>query len=206
MSPRPRKVTDDQLFEATAAVMNRAGPHELTLAAIAEEAGVTAAVLIQRFGSKRALLLALAERLARGTPDLIAGLAAGHASPLAALRAYADCLAGMARSPAALAQSLAYLQIDLTDPDFHRLLLKQARATRDGLRRLVLAAQAAGELGSEVSPASLARTIEVVVSGSLFTWACYQQGSAARWVRADLEAVLRPYLEARGSRRSVGQP
>ena len=49
MSPRPRKVSDDELFAATQAVMNRVGPGELTLATIAREAGVTAAVLVQRF-------------------------------------------------------------------------------------------------------------------------------------------------------------
>lgn len=194
MSPRPRKVTDSQLFAATHAVMNRVGPRELTLAAIAKEAGVTAAVLVQRFGSKRALLLALWEKYADATEDIIAALAKQHASPLAALRAYADCMAGMATSPAALSRNLAYLQIDLTDPDFRKHLLKQAQATRKGLRRLVEAALEAQELAPNVKPAELARTIEAVLSGSMLVWAFYREGAAGRWMRADLEAVLKPYL------------
>jgi AcrR family transcriptional regulator len=194
MSPRPRKVTDSQLFAATHAVMSRVGPRELTLAAIAEEAGVTAAVLVQRFGSKRALLLALSEKYANAAGEIIAALAKQHASPLAALRAYADCMAGMAASPAALARSLAYLQIDLTDPDFRRHLVKQARTTRAGLRRLVEAASEAGELVPNVKPAELARMIEAVLSGSMLTWAFYREGTAAQWMRADLEAILRPHL------------
>lgn len=194
MSPRPRKVTDSQLFAATHAVMSRVGPRELTLAAIAEEAGVTAAVLVQRFGSKRALLLALSEKYSNAAGEIIVALAKQHASPLAALRAYADCMAGMAASPAALARSLAYLQIDLTDPDFRRHLVKQARATRAGLRRLVEAASEAGELVPNVKPAQLSRMIEAVLSGSMLTWAFYREGTAAHWMRADLEAVLTPYL------------
>jgi AcrR family transcriptional regulator len=182
MSPRPRKVSDSQLFAATHAVMNKVGPGELTLAAIAKEAGVTAAVLVQRFGSKRALLLALA-----------------HASPLAAIRAYADCMAGLAASPAALARSLAYLQIDMTDPDFRRHLVKQARATRAGLQRLVEAASVAGELDRTVKPAQLARTIETVLSGSLITWGFYREATAALWMRTDLEAVLTPWLIKRNN-------
>src|SRR5262249_48261054 len=117
MSPRPRKVTDDQLFAATHTAMTRLGPGELTLAEIARDAGVTAAVLVQRFGSKRNLLLTLSKRVAEGAGEMIATLAKQHQSPLAALRAYVDCMAGMAASPAAFARSLAYLQIDLTDPD-----------------------------------------------------------------------------------------
>jgi AcrR family transcriptional regulator len=194
MSPRPRKVTNSQLFAATHAVMSRVGPRELTLAAIAKEADVTAAVLVQRFGSKRALLLALSEKYARDAGALVAALAKQHASPLSALRAYADCMADMAASPAALARSLAYLQIDLTDSDFRKHLVKQARATHLGLRRLVAAAAEAGELARDVKPAQLTRTIEAVLSGSMLTWAFYREGTAAQWMRADLEAVLGPYL------------
>jgi len=80
----------------------------------------------------------------------------------------------MAASPAALARNLAYLQIDLTDPDFRRHLVKQARATRAALRRLVQAAVEAGELARKVQPAQLARTIEATLSGSMFTWAFYR--------------------------------
>lgn len=197
MSPRPRKVTDEQLFAATHAVMSRVGPRELTLAAIAEEAGVTAAVLVQRFGSKRELLLALAEKYAASSGEFIADLAKKHASPLKALRAYAECVAGMAASPAALARNLAYLQIDLSDAEFREHLVNQARATRSGLRRLVEAACKAGELSRGVKPAELARTIETVLSGSLLTWAFYRKGTAARWLRADLDALLAPYVRKR---------
>lgn len=197
MSPRPRKVTDQQLFAAARAVMSKVGPRELTLAVIAKEAGVTAAVLVQRFGSKRSLLLALFEEVANGSSEFMAALAKQYASPLAALRAYADCMAGMAASPAALARNLAYLQIDLTDPDFRRHLVKQARATRAALRRLVQAAVHEGELVRDVQPVQLARTIEAALSGSMLTWAFYQQGTAAQWIRADLNAVLAPYLRER---------
>lgn len=197
MSPRPRKVTDNQLFAATHAVMSKVGPRELTLAAIAKEAGVTAAVLVQRFGSKRALLLALSKKYGQGAEEFIAALGKKSATPLAALRAYADCMAGLAASPAALARSLAYLQIDLTDAEFRKHLLVQARATRRGLRRLVEAALEAGELSPQVKPAQLARTMEAVLSGSMMTWGFYRRGTAARWMRADLEAVLAPWLRKR---------
>jgi AcrR family transcriptional regulator len=174
--------------------MQRLGPSELTLAAIAKEAGVTAAVLVQRFGSKRDLLLTLAARYSDGAAAMMTGFAERHRSPLAALRDYAECMAGMASSPAALARSFAYLQIDLTDPDFRVHLAKGARATRDWLQRVIQSAVDAGELDGGVDPARMARTIEAVMGGSLLSWAFYQEGSAARWVRADVDAVLEPYL------------
>src|SRR5258706_16391908 len=53
MSPRRRKAEDVDVFAALVRVMLRCGPADLTLRAIAAEAGVTAGALVPRFGSKR---------------------------------------------------------------------------------------------------------------------------------------------------------
>jgi AcrR family transcriptional regulator len=193
MCARPRKVTDDDVFMAAQRAMSRLGPGELTLADIAAEAGVTAGLLVQRFGSKRDLLLALSERFSGGTAEMFEDLRRGR-SPLAALRAYSDGMASLASSPAALARNFAYLQIDLTDPDFRKHLAKQASATRQELVKLIRAAVEAEELLPAANPKQLARTIEAIVSGSMLSWAFYQEGTAAKWMRQDLDAVLKPYL------------
>jgi AcrR family transcriptional regulator len=199
MSPRRPKVSDEEVFAAAGRVMSRVGPAQLMLADIAAEAGLTAGALVQRFGSRRDLLLAVSARAAETTPAMFAELRAAHVSPLAALRAYADCMAAMGESPSALAHHLAYLQMDLTDPDFHRHTMTQAHATRAALRELVVAAIDADELASSADPDALARTVEVTVGGSLMAWAFYREGKAADWVRADLDAVLGPYrVEGRG--------
>ena len=196
MSPRPRKVSDEQIFTATMRAMTRLGPGELTLAAIAAEAGVTAGALVQRFGSKRALLLALSRLAAEGGGDFLRGLTRMHRSPLAALREYAECFAHLAESPGALARNLAYLQIDLTDEDFRANLLAQSRAAREAIVELLDAAVAKGELARDTDVARLARTVETALSGSLITWATYREGTAAAWLADDVEAVVRPHRTA----------
>jgi len=194
---RPRKVSDDEVFAATYRAMNRLSPGELTLAAIAEEAGVTAGALVQRFGSKRDLLLALSGRYSSATGEMFIGLRQAASSPLAALRAYGECMSQMASSPAALARSLSYLQIDLTDPEFRKHLHTQARSTRTEMQALITDAIEAGELVRETNAKQLARTVEAVLSGSMMAWAHYQEGTAQAWMRQDLEAVLAPYLPGR---------
>ena len=194
MSPRPRKVSDEDVFTAAYQVMQRLGPGELTLADIAEEAGVTAGALVQRFGSKRDLLLKLAERFSTGTGEMFAALRQAHRSPLATLRAYADCMAGMATTPAALMRNLSYLEIDLTDQDFRKHLEKSARGTREELQNLVRDAIEAKELVPATNAKQLARTIEAIIGGSMLSWAHYQEGTAAKYIRDDLNAVLKPYL------------
>lgn len=198
MSPRPRKASDDEVFAAAVRVMSRMGPAQITLAHIAREAGLTAGALVQRFGSKRALLLTLSERFARSAGDVFAGLRAADPSPLVALYAYGECMAQMGGSPDALAHHLGWLQQDLTDPDFRRCLLIHARATRHELQRLVQEAIDGGLLRRVVEAATLARAIEVTVGGSLMAWAVHQEGGAAPWVRHDLDMLLEPLLTPKG--------
>ena len=196
MRARRLKVTDDEIFAAAQRAMTRRGPHELTLAHIAVEAGVSPGRLVQRFGSKRALLLALAGRFAGSAGTVFDGLRATHRRPLATLRAYATCMADLAATPDALSRNLAYLQIDLTDPEFRAHLQANARATRLEIESLLHSAVTEGVLRRDVDHLGLARTIEAVIGGSLMTWACYREGSAAAWIRRDVDAVLQPHLSA----------
>jgi AcrR family transcriptional regulator len=196
MSPRPRKASDADVFAAAIRVMGRVGPADLTLAAIAAEAGVTAGALVQRFGSKLALLRALSKGGAEHSSDIAGELRAAHDSPLAALVAYARCMAGLAASPAALARNLAYLQIDLTDRYLYPLLLRQAQATRDAYRAYLAEAAQVGEVVPGTDVEALARAVDTAVSGSLMTWAVYREGPAADWIERDVRAVLDPVLVA----------
>ena len=194
MPGRRQKVTDEEVFAAAQRAMSRRGPHELTLADIAGEAGVTPGLLVQRFGSKRDLLVALSERFAGSAGQIFAGLRAAHRSPLATVRAYAACMADMATTPEALLRNLADLQLDLADEVLRRHLVENARASRHEIEALLEAAVAGGELRRDVNVRALARTVETVVSGSLMSWATYREGRAVDWIGRELDAALAPYL------------
>jgi AcrR family transcriptional regulator len=196
MSPRPRQTSDAQILAATARVMQRRSPTQLTLADVAKEAGVVPATLIQRFGTKRGLLLTLCRTAPSAVPQQFAAARAKHESPLKALIAlYAECTS-FAPTPQAVANGLAYLQIDLTDPDFHAITLAQFRALRQETQKLLDAAVAAREL-RPCDTAELARLIQHINGGAMLSWAVYRQGSVAAWVRRDLEALLAPHRPAR---------
>jgi len=75
-----------------------------------------------------------------------------------------------------------------------RHLLRSTRATRARYERLLADAVAAGELRVETDIRALARMLEVTLGGSLLAWTLHREGSADEWLRADLEAMLRPFL------------
>jgi AcrR family transcriptional regulator len=199
MSPRPRETSDEQILAATARVMQRLSPTQLTLAEVAKEAGVVPATLIQRFGTKRGLLLAMCRTAPGAVPEQFAAARAKYASPLKTLiELYTECTS-FAPTPEAMANGLAYLRIDLTDPDFHVITLAQFAAIRDETKKLLDAAVAAGEL-RKCDTAQLARLIQDTNGGAMLSWAVYREGPVAAWVRRDLEALLAPY-RALGRRR-----
>lgn len=190
--PRPRTISDADILAAAARVIGEVGPSRLTLALVAQAAGLSAATLVQRFGSRRSLLLHLAESAAGETRTAVARARAAASSPLAAARHLLEAFAALATTPAEMANHLAFLQMDLTDPDFHRLTRRQAQEQERGLRTLLQEAMAAGELRAG-DAGTLARTLLTVTNGSLLRWAIMRKGSAAAWLRRDLDAVLLPW-------------
>jgi AcrR family transcriptional regulator len=198
MSPRPRETSDEAILAATARVMQRRSPTQLTLSDVAKEAGVVPATLIQRYGTKRGLLLAVCRTAPASIPQQFVAARAKHRSPLKTLiELFVECTA-FAPTPEAMANGLAYLQIDLTDPDFHAITLAQFRAIRRETQKLLDEAVAAYEL-RECNTAELARLVQEVNHGAMLSWAVYREGSVAAWVRRDLEALLALYARGRGS-------
>lgn len=193
MSPRPRTTPDAVILDALARVVSRVGPAKLTLGEVAAEAGHSPAGLVQRFGSKRGLLLAFARRNAAEVPKRFAQARRDAASPLEALFDALSAPSRQADSPQALSHHLALAQQDLDDPDFHRCAFDAARAMLDEIRASLDAAVANGEL-MECDTESVARTVQTAYTGALVTWTVYRQGSLAEWMRGEVEAVLEACL------------
>ena len=181
------------MFAALVRVMLRRGPTELTLREVAAEAGVTAGALVQRFGSKRAMLLAHARHVA-ATGDTGLTVPQRMSSPLDTLRSVTAMYSELADSPRAAVRNLAYLLNDLGDPALRRHLLRMSRTARAWYEQLLSEAIAAGELRGVTDIQRLARLIEATLRGSFLGWTLYREGTAVDWLRADLDALLRPYL------------
>ncbi len=202
MSPRPRETSDEQLLAATMRVMTRLGPAQLTLAHVAREAGVVPATLIQRFGTKRGLLLATARSAPPAVAAQFAAARAKYKSPLKTLiELFVECT-GLASTPEAMAIGLSYLQNDLTDPDFRAITLDQFTRIEKETCKLLDEAVRFREI-VPCNTAELARLIQTMNGGSMIAWAVYRKGSVADWVRRDLQALLRPYRRSASSKSQV---
>jgi AcrR family transcriptional regulator len=193
MSPRPRETSNAEILAALARVMQRRSPVELTLADVAKEAGVVPATIIQRFGTKRELLLANCKAWTADVSGQFAVARARYGSPLKTLIELFVEFSGFAATPESMANFLAYLQIDLSDPEFRAVLLQQFVTTRDETQKLLDEAIAVRELKA-CDTAALARLVQQVNGGAMLDWAVYRKGPLAAWIRRALEALLAPYL------------
>src|SRR4051794_18616590 len=126
---RPRTVSDEALLDATTRTIGEVGLRGSTLARVGASCGVSAAAVVQRFGSKRALLLALARRGADHR------LPPAGASPCATLVEALVARAGAVATPAALAPHPGFLPTPLGDPGVGALAPPPAQAApADGER------------------------------------------------------------------------
>jgi AcrR family transcriptional regulator len=177
-------------------VIGRVGPAKLTLAAVAAEARVVPATLIQRFGSKRGLLVALAERSAQGADAAFKRLRERHSAPLSVLEALAvESMAPMT-TPETFANHLAFLCMDLTDPQLHEHALVIHKAQRAAIRSLLNEAVARADLQAGTDTTVLAGTIQAVISGTGLSWALDREGTLPQRLRREIRALLSPHLQS----------
>jgi AcrR family transcriptional regulator len=191
---RPRTLSNDDILDGTARVLHRIGPGRLTLADVAAEVGLAPATLVQRFGSKRGLLLAHAERAAAQIgPSLRAGRTA-VSSPLDTL---IEVLAGIARdveTPEQMANNLSMLLIDLTDADFYVHARAFTQTMLVEIQALLAAAVEAGEL-IPCDTARLARAVQTTFNGALILWAIDRDGGLVERIRNELTFLLAPHWQ-----------
>lgn len=208
MSPRPRTIDDGAILQATAMVISRLGPSTFTLADVAKQVHLSPATLVQRFGSKRGLMLALAQAGVEGIEACFDAVRGAHPRPLDALMAAATEMTRHVDTPEEMANHLAFLQIDLRDPDFYRLMLENSTRILAGYKALLDDAMAAGEL-EKCDTRRLARAVGSMAGGSLISWAVLREGAAEAFVRKDLETLLAAYQRApraktRSARKQAG--
>jgi AcrR family transcriptional regulator len=192
MMGRPRTVSDDDILAATGRAISRVGPDRLTLAAVAAEANLAPATLVQRFGSKRGLLLAFSARASDEPAARFAAARDRHASPLAALRAALVGMAGWIDTPEELANHLAYLQLELVDPELHQHVVGHSTAMLEQIRALLADAVAADEL-APCDLTQLAQAIFAGYNGALVSWAIFRKGRLSRSLGRTLDFLIAPW-------------
>ncbi len=188
---RPQRVTDEQIIEGAVRAIGKHGPAKLTLAHVADEVGVTAGAIVQRFGSKQGLLLAIGE-VSGSTIEAEVYAALARRTPLRALEHFLVRQVRALRSREQMANHMAFLHLDLANPELRARAQQHARALLAAIRRLLGAAVDAGEL-RDGDLDERAVSVYTTYNGALISSALVGKGSLTSWLRSQLRVALAPY-------------
>lgn len=160
--PRPKTQSDARVLEIALALMRERGPEGLTFAALAARCGLSAATLVQRFASKRALkqgaLLHAWDRLDEETARLAASVPRTPEGAIALLVG----LTGQYGEIETYAEGLLILREDLRDP----VLRARGAAWKEKLREALDACFA----GIPDSPPGIGLLAATHWQGTLLWW------------------------------------
>lgn len=195
---RPRAVSDEQVLDATLAVLGELGVKGLTLAAVARLCGIRAPSISERFGSKRQLLLRAVSRGAEAGLAQLAAATEGPDTACSALVAVLDGLAAGVGDHRGAAAMLSLLQLDVEDEELGAVAARYMAEARTLLRRLLERAQADGELlPGDAGIRALA--LQSAFHGSLLVWALDRgTDSAAARARGIVEHLLTEWAPSTG--------
>ena len=189
MSPRPRTATEGDVMTGVARAIRRTGPVRLTLADVAMEVGLAPATLVQRYGSKRGLLLAFAGKSAEIAAQPFTDAREARSNPLDALLLALKTMALHVDTPEELSNNLAFLQMDLDDPEFHKHALAHARTVRREIASLL--DEAIDEkILLPCDTRRLARAVHAAYNGALVTWAIEREGTLGNYLGKIVETIL----------------
>jgi AcrR family transcriptional regulator len=190
--PRIKNLTDETVLAGVLRVVQRLGPERFTLAAAGAEVGLAASTLVQRFGTKRALLLATDQW---AVERWVGGMDEVPAEGPALDRLIAGLVHAVDPNTTAeeMANSVSLLQVALADSEFHD-------STRDGAVRLrakilerLREAKANSELCADTDVDALAELIEITYHGAMIAWAIHRDGPLITSLRARFTQLLQPY-------------
>jgi len=192
--PRPKTLPDLDVLKAANRLLHEAGPDALTFAAVAEACGLSAATLVQRFGSKAALKQAALLHAWDGLDEKTAQFAASvQHTPAGAI----DLLVGLSNygDIDTYAEGLLVLREDLRDP----ALRARGASWRDALTQAL-------DRCFETTPGAPSGIGLLMAShwqGSLLWWGFDPKGRVEEHVRESLEAfvaaIARPSPTAAGA-------
>ena len=177
--PRTRTVSDEELLDAANALLHARGPEGVTFAALAKACGLSGSTLVQRFGSKRALvqqaLLRAWDQLDRQTTELAATVPRTPEGAVALLTR----LSGGYGDIETYADNLLILREDLRDPVLR---------ARGAAWKTALADALDGCFGG--TPAGIGLTMATQWQGALLWWSFEPVGPIDAYVRDTLERFL----------------
>lgn len=186
--PRPKSITDDKLMDIALEVIQNVGPEKFTLQDISKKASLSPSTLVQRFGSKTALLkrviLHSKERLEKHLSSVDALI---EGDPKEALMEWLISTALPFRERASFASHLSVLKQDILDDEMRTLSRQHIHLFQENIRMYLV------HIDPKMDEQMLqhwTQMIEAQWQGLLWQWALSGEGELESWLRTGMNFLM----------------
>lgn len=186
---RFKRVSDEQIVTVAMRCVITTGP-SLTLAEVGAQVGLSAATIVQRFGSKRALMERVVEMRGR---RIAAVTFEGDGPPVDRVIAGLAELTEWMETPEHVANATAVLHTEVANPELREIIDAGYRDQRATIAGVLDEAIANGQL-RQCDTAAIARLMQLTVLGAQQSWAIESQGDLADWVAQCLRTCIAPWV------------
>jgi AcrR family transcriptional regulator len=190
--PRTKVLTDIELLRIAIAIATERGSENVTFSALSKRAHLAPSTLVQRFGTKQALLSSAAALCFADMSTILTAARQNH-TPLTAIEDGIVAMAGSIESVHSYANGLGLFGISLSEPKAYLGLKSSAQRLHNELSTMVKEAIEAREL-QPVDADQLAYGLHAMYEGAIITWTMHQDGTATDWMRDRFRQFIKPYI------------
>jgi AcrR family transcriptional regulator len=179
--PRPKTISDDEILDRALPLMTSNGPGGFTLAELGGELGMAPATLLQRFGSKKALIERVLERDNERFVEWLGDLPES-AGAETVIKIYVDSTKLFGDS-SSLADHLLWLREDIVDPVMNKLARKRFALFRAEIVRRLPPLPISGDRAAQL--------LDAQFHGAVVQYALEPRGRLVEFVRRSLKDWFR---------------
>ena len=184
--PPKKSIEDAEVLEKALLVISELGPENFTLADIGKAVGLSPATLMQRFGTKHALLIQAAKHVPN---KMKAEKGQLKNSSLAwdeeLIELLSETPEGL-RTRQEIANSLGLLKLDMIDPQLHPIARQLFEELRAQIQELLEQGKAKGQLPPNADANELAWQLDALRHGLVIQWTLSGEGTLQDWLRKGL--------------------
>lgn len=186
------RVRKEEIVHAALAVIGERGVSGLTIAAIAEKAGMSEANIYRHYSGKREIFFALTDFIGNNIMERAATIAAGSGSPLAKLQKILSFHLGLIAQNPGMPRFIFSEEIHIGDRELAQILTLRMGNYVETLAGIIAAGVAEGEFADHVVPRDTALALLGILSFTALRW---NMANAAFDIREEGERLLQNFLQ-----------
>lgn len=191
---RQKKITDQEVLEATLKVICEKGHSNFSLVDVSNEVGLSPATIIQRFKSKNELVLEAFKSFNKDFENHVTG---NDYSDRSSADALIDFIVEMSErfEVGQIGNQIELLMLDVVDPQMNKIARDHFFLFRKKVKQIISEGLKTGEFRKENSAEDLVLLLEAFWIGVVIQWAIFKNGTLKSWVRSKTRIIVKQWIK-----------